>query len=128
MKLIYTALMAAFGVAGTSPALIDQGSATAVMAETYMDGWHPKHFRLSVLGQDETCAVELGDTAALTLDPKCSRLFQPLSEARFWQEQPNGDILLVTVDGRTIAQFFQGDGVAYESVEPAAPLMTLSEL
>lgn len=128
MNLFNIVLIAALGVAGTSFATIEQNSQRAGVAISETESWPTAHYRLSVIGHEETCSVALKNPSSVTVGSRCRMLFQPLSDARFWQEMPNGDILFVNAEGGTVAQFFPGDGVAYESVRPQAPLMMLVPL
>lgn len=134
MKLAYFAVVSALSAMGAGPTLINRDavpvetvtlhSQVEIETETYL---------LRVVGQEQGCPVVLrhgheGGFEKLDLAPSCAGLFDRFAEARFWREQADGDILFVADDGRTIAQFFPGDGVAYESVKPALPLMMLTDL
>jgi len=134
MKLAYLAVMGALSAIGAGPSLMHQGAVPVepVAFHSRMD-MDTESYQLRVVGQEQACSVVLrddfeGGLASLDVAPSCARLFDRLSEAHFWREEADGDILFVADDGRTIAQFFPGDGVAYESLKPVMPLMMLTEL
>jgi hypothetical protein len=134
MKLVIAAAIGAVGTIGAMPSLVDHDTprieTVAVHSRLHMDS---ESYLLRVVGKDQPCSVVLRDgshadqLAKLDLAPACAGLFDRLGEAQFWLENQEGDIFFVAGDGRTVAQFFPGDGVAYESVKPATPLMMLTE-
>ncbi|MFC6488348.1 AprI/Inh family metalloprotease inhibitor [Nitratireductor sp. GCM10026969] len=88
-------------------------------------------YRLTVPGGDDTCTVAKGEMlggsrAELEMAGNCTTLLPRLKEARYWKEGANGDVIFADADGRVIAEFYAADGVAYESVKPAAPPMALT--
>ncbi|GGA64640.1 hypothetical protein GCM10011385_18030 [Nitratireductor aestuarii] len=130
MKLAYLAVAAALGAFGAGPALM-----TPDEAASNVDGRHTSaitagaSYQLKVVGLERGCAVTLRkEQSRLHIAPGCSSLSGQLADARFWQKDANGDLLFISDDGRTVAQFFPGDGVAYESVKPVTPIMMLDEL
>ncbi|UUP16936.1 hypothetical protein [Nitratireductor thuwali] len=88
-------------------------------------------YRLIVSGRDESCLVEKGvetglNAAELKAEEGCYRLLPRLADARIWKRDDEGDVVFAAADGREIARFFAADGVAFESVKPASPLMLLT--
>ncbi|WP_159588529.1 hypothetical protein [Chelativorans xinjiangense] len=89
------------------------------------------HYRLSVAGREGSCTIAKGRAAGtgraeIELAADCILLTPQLSQARYWQEGADGDVAFEAADGRVIAEFYAADGVAYESLRPAAPLMALT--
>lgn len=133
MKLVFAAAIGAIGTLGAMPSLVDRDVPRVETAAVH-SGMHvdAASYMLRVVGKDQPCSVVLRDAghaeklARLDLAPACAGLFDRLVEAQFWLEDREGDILFVADDGRTVAQFFPGDGVAYESVKPSRPLMMLT--
>jgi hypothetical protein len=90
-----------------------------------------ERFRLQASGDEATCVIEKskgkGRITYVTVAPDCDGLIAGISQARYWIEEPDGTVAL-SADGRTAAVIFaQADGVAYESIEPRTPLMSLLE-
>ncbi|WP_265518605.1 hypothetical protein [Nitratireductor luteus] len=88
-------------------------------------------YRLSVSGRDGSCLVEKGvemglDAAELKAEDDCYQLLPRLADARIWKRSGEGDVVFAAADGREIARFFAADGVAFESLKPASPLMSLT--
>ncbi len=87
-------------------------------------------FTLSTPGGSESCAVTRGDEVAegrseLTVDPSCAQVLPGVEKARFWQEKSDGLVAFVADGIDPIVTFSVADGVAYESVKPALPVVTL---
>src|SRR5690554_140941 len=132
MKLVFAAAIGALGTIGAMPSIVNHDAprfeTVALQSRIHVDS---ESYLLRVVGKDQPCSVVLRDgghadrLARLDLAPACAGLFDRLAEAEFWLEK-DGDIIFVAGDGRTVAQFFPGDGVAYESVKPAKPLMMLT--
>ncbi len=91
-------------------------------------------FRLvSTSGEGGDCRVsaapmEAGEKRLLRLSPGCAADAPMLSAAHYWLERPDGSVVLSGDDGKAIAAFMLGDGVAYESYDPPYPVMTLIAL
>lgn len=88
-------------------------------------------YLIRVLGRDGNCKLtKLGPAdaaqAEIELTQECFTLMPRLAEVRYWAEQKAGDVIFVAADGRKIAEFFPGDGVAYESSYPKSPLIALT--
>lgn len=88
-------------------------------------------YRLIVSGRDGSCLVEKGvetgqNAAELKAEDGCYRLLPRLADARIWKRDDEGDVVFAAADGREIARFFAADGVAFESLKPASPLMLLT--
>ena len=134
MKLAYLAVTVPLSALGAGSALISPENVPVEVDRMPTASVTAGHrYQLNVAGVETTCSVVLRDekesgSSRLDLEPRCSGLAAELSDAHFWQKQQNGDLLFIADDGRTIAQFFQGDGVAYESLKPMAPIMMLNEL
>lgn len=64
-------------------------------------------------------------TTQLATDPDCGLIYTPLSHAVTWRDGKNGSVSIIGRAGEIIAEFAPGDGLAYESVYPASPLLLL---
>lgn len=132
MKLIFSAVVAALGAASAAPLV---GQVPQMGEPATLHSAHPSAstYLLRVIGEEKTCTIALIDRinpglARLELEEGCANAFEPLAAANYWVEGPDGDVFIVTEDAHTVAQFFPGDGVAYESLRPVAPLMMLTTL
>ncbi|MCT7377735.1 hypothetical protein [Chelativorans salis] len=107
-----------------------EGTAAADPSVQERQGPH-SHYRLRVAGRDGSCTIAKGKSAGIgraeiELAADCVLLMPRLSEARYWREGADRDVAFEAADGRVIAEFYAADGVAYESLTPAAPLMALT--
>jgi hypothetical protein len=129
MKLAYLAVVAALGALGAGPVLLKPDTATGSVDSVHTSAIRSgASYQLKVIGLEQSCAVILRkEQSKLDLAPGCRGLSGELSDAHRWKHDANGDLLFIADDGRTVAQFFPGDGVAYESVKPATPIMMLEE-
>jgi len=115
--------LAAVGVAGLR--LNSQASA-ATDARTDPS---VERFLLQASGDEQTCPIDKakgnGRLTYVRVAPECDELLPGLSKAHYWIENPDGTVIL-SADGKSpTAIFAQADGVAYESIEPRTPLMSL---
>lgn len=87
-------------------------------------------FRMRAIG-DVSCAVTRGDQISedrseLEVDASCAALLPGIERAKFWQEKPDGSVAFTEDGVDAIVSFSVADGVAYESFEPATPLLSLA--
>ncbi|WP_309084732.1 hypothetical protein [Chelativorans sp.] len=128
MKLAISTL-AALGVLGAAYFLLpEHREATAAKVGEAKES--PVRYELSVVGREGDCTVvKRGNVEAaranLELTPKCVELMPRLAQARYWQENGEGELRFVAADGRAVVEFFAADGVAYESLKPQSPLIAL---
>lgn len=129
MKLAYVAVVTALAAVGAVPALMQPDTVARDVDELHTSAITASaSYQLKVAGLERGCSVTLrNEQSKLDLAPACRNLPSDLSDARHWQKDANGDLFFIADDGRTVAQFFPGDGVAYESVKPATPIMLLEE-
>lgn len=110
---------------------IDTGTTAAIAASASgEDG-----FRLvSTSDRDEgnrpDCSLAAGEAAEgaprpLRMAPGCAPGNPHLADARWWLDRSDGTVALAAADGRILAEFAAGDGVAFESYAPQQPVMTL---
>lgn len=97
---------------------------SAARAET------PGRFRLVIAGHDVTCLVSKEKSAAtaateLEIAGECLALLPRLAEVRYWRETDDGTVVFAGADGEALVEFFGADGVAYESLRPAAPFISM---
>jgi hypothetical protein len=86
-------------------------------------------FQLQASGEEANCAVEkvagAGPLLRVIVAPDCDGLMPGLSKMQYWREDADGTVTL-SADGKTASVVFGlADGVAYESLEPRTPLMSL---
>lgn len=87
-------------------------------------------YELRIAGRSDGCFVAKGETIApgrsvLKMAAQCILILPRLSEATYWQEGPNGEVVFMAGNGRAVAEFYMADGVAYESLRPVSPPMAL---
>ena len=108
------------------PAFDSQENAEPALATA---GSVPAYYRLDVAGRRSGCTLarrgaDVSGRAEVALEGDCRGPALSLGTARYWREQ-EGTVLLEAADGRIVAEFFAADGVAYEALRPARPLMAL---
>jgi hypothetical protein len=86
-------------------------------------------FQLQANGEAVGCMLEktagAGPLSRITVAQACDDLLPGLSTMQYWMEDSDGMVKL-SADGKTATVVFAlADGVAYESVEPRMPLMSL---
>ncbi|MDN2565143.1 hypothetical protein N1F89_02820 [Aquibium sp. A9E412] len=109
------------------PAGIDRQTTGSVAVDAAAER---PHYRVVAPGDGARCGLRRGPavepgTRRLELFGACDALMQGLSRARYWREQDDGSVALVLAQGRTLVEFAAGDGVAYESFRPGAPMLAL---
>ena len=126
-------VMAAALVAGAWFLSEGKGHAPAVAA-AIADAGHgiaEEAYRLTASGSDDWCAVTRhglmdGGRSELSLDPACSKILPAMARAKFWQEEADGSVIFTENGIDPIVIFAVGDGVAFESIEPRAPMISLA--
>jgi hypothetical protein len=86
-------------------------------------------FQLQASGEEASCAIEkvagAGPLLRVIVAHDCDGLLPGLSKMQYWREDADGTVTL-SADGQTASVVFGlADGVAYESLEPRTPLMSL---
>ena len=86
-------------------------------------------FRLQASGDVADCtiakAIGAGPLVRVSVAQDCDGLLPGLSKMRYWREGADETVTLST-DGKMASVVFgPADGVAYESLEPRTPLMSL---
>ena len=124
--LVLAACVAAGAVAVIGFRLNSTASAAPAAEASAVD-----RFVLQASGDVPPCLIERpkGEAPVLRVEiaPQCDQVLPGLSHAHFWRERDDGAVEL-SADGLTPTVTFEvGDGVAYESIEPRTPLMTLIE-
>lgn len=121
--------LAALGLLSARPGLDMSATASIAPASRLEDS-----FRLiSAGGEAGECLVSAaraqdGARRPLRLSAGCATGSPGLSAARYWLDRRDGTVALSGDDGRVLAEFAIGDGVAYESYEPSYPPMMLIAL
>ena len=87
-------------------------------------------FQLRSTGAPGSCAVTRGDQlsngkADLRVDPSCAAVLPGVEKAKFWVEKDDGSVAFTENGIDPIVTFAVADGVAYESLAPAQPVVSL---
>ena len=86
-------------------------------------------FRLQASGNAPGCIVEktagAGPLKHVMVARACDDVLPGLSRMHYWLEAADGTVTLYEDGKRASVVFALADGVAYESVEPRMPLMSL---
>lgn len=132
MRIIILALLGGATLVTIASAGIKlNSSAAAATATDALKNPSIERFLLQASGNDATCIVEkaegVGPMAHMVVAAGCDEMLPGLSRLHYWSEAADGTVTL-SADGTTPSVVFaQADGVAYESIEPRAPLMSLLE-
>lgn len=78
----------------------------------------------------ETCDVTRGDQltggrSRLSVDPSCAALLPGVEKAKYWVDKDDGSVAFTANGVDPIVTFAIADGVAYESLQPAQPVISL---
>lgn len=76
------------------------------------------------------CLAERGGpissrSARFTAGADCDAVWPGLSQARTWTNNGDGTVVVADAQGEAILTVVDGDGLAYEAVEPADALVTM---
>lgn len=87
-------------------------------------------FKLSSPEASTSCMVVKGQElspgyANLKINPGCDEVYQGLSAAKFWRERADGSVAFMDAENAPVAEFSFGDGVDYESYQPASAMLSL---
>jgi hypothetical protein len=129
MRFHSIALLAGIGMAAA--AVIGLRLNSSASAAPVPEGPAPvERFVLQASGDVPSCSVEKaegqGPLTHVLVATDCDVVLPGLSKLHYWSEKPDGTVELSADGGRTAAVVFApSDGVAYESVEPRTPLMSL---
>lgn len=133
MALSRTVLLAAVLAAGAW--LLSEGhshqpafASASIGAEQGASG---EMFRLTANGDEASCAVSRHGPVSdgrseLVLEPDCMDILPAMARAKFWQEEADGSVIFTENGIDPIVTFAVGDGVAFESIQPQAPLISLA--
>ncbi|MBA3448890.1 MAG: hypothetical protein H0T56_15040 [Pseudaminobacter sp.] len=89
--------------------------------------------RLQSYGGAVSCEAVRGEAiapgqSALHVDDDCASLIPGMERAKFWQEREDGSVVFTENGVDPIATFAFADGAAYESIQPALPVIALDFL
>lgn len=138
MRILWAAIGLSFIAAAQMPntGLLAAGApepGKAARVAIHAPGAVPERYSVYRPGETQAClltrqAGELPGTAQVKADAACRAVFDPLGDVALWQENNRGGVLLKDKSGRQIAELAPADGLAYQSVEPAVPILSLVAL
>ena len=87
-------------------------------------------YTISNVAAKTACLAERGKaissrSALFTADKDCDSVWPGLSAARTWTNNGDGTIVVTDAQGEAILTVVDGDGLAYEAVEPADAMVTM---
>lgn len=96
-----------------------------------MSSGSAKNFSLSNIEAASTCTISRGDSLTyrsmrLTVSAECENVWQGLSHAATWTETGDGSVVIAGVSGDDILTLMQGDGSAYEVLDPPNAMITIN--
>lgn len=132
MKLVLSALLV-LGAVGAVTLMQEREPEKSITASAIESVKGAEQFQMSIPGREGNCKLikrgPAGDSRSrLELGDNCTSLMPRLADVRYWREKNAGEVTLLADDGSAIVEFFPGDGVAYESYSPEAPLIALTAL
>jgi hypothetical protein len=128
MRLTSLALIGGAALAAAALVGLRHNSA-ATAAPARIDRPMVEKFVLHSTGEVLSCVVEKaegqGPLTHVRVAPGCDTVVAGLSKVHYWNEKADGTVELSANGSAPAVIFAPGDGVAYESVEPRTPLMSL---
>lgn len=87
-------------------------------------------FTISNTMANTACLAERGEpissrSARFTADTDCEAVWPGLSKARTWTNNGDGTAVMADAQGEAILTVVDGDGLAYEAIEPANAMVTM---
>ncbi len=87
-------------------------------------------FKLASPEASTSCMITRGEEltpgyAPLNVNKGCDEIHPGLSNVKFWREREDGSIAFMDAENSAVAEFAFGDGVDYESYQPASALLSL---
>lgn len=117
------AALAAVGVTGLK---LNSSASAAVGAG------QPKNierFLMQASGDEKNCVVEKtegdGPVSRVLVAPDCDEMLPGLSGLSYWSENADGTVTLSADGTKPAVIFAEADGIAYESIQPRMPLISL---
>ena len=125
--LVATAGIAALGVV-SYPYFTPSGSASD--PESPLQVASAETYKLRSTQTAGTCAVVRGDQltggrSVLSVDAACSAVLPGVEKAKYWVDKDDGSVAFTENGIDPIVTFAIADGVAYESLDPAQPVISL---
>ena len=89
-----------------------------------------KAFSISNLMAETACLAERGEPVTnrsqrFAADADCNRVWPGLGDATTWTRNEDGTIALANGSGEAIVTLVEGDGIAYEALDPPNALITV---
>lgn len=87
-------------------------------------------YTISNIVAKTACLAERGNaissrSARFVADKDCDSVWPGLASARTWTNNGDGTIVMTDAQGEAILTVVDGDGLAYEAVEPADAMVTM---
>lgn len=87
-------------------------------------------YTISNVVANTACLAERGERISsrserFTAEGDCDAVWPGLSAARTWLENGDGTVIVADAQGEAILTVVDGDGLAYEAVEPADAMITM---
>lgn len=89
-----------------------------------------RSYTISNVAASTTCLAERGGRLShrserFEAEADCDAVWPGLSQARTWIDNGDGTIVVTDAQGEAIITVVDGDGLAYETVEPAEAMLTM---
>jgi hypothetical protein len=89
-----------------------------------------RSYTISNTVANAACLAERGSqissrSARFTAGTDCDAVWPGLSQARTWTNNGDGTVVVANAQGEAILTVIDGDGLAYEAVEPADAMVTM---
>lgn len=128
--LIVAALAGVVSVGAWSLAGHEETGIDPVVSHSVPSEAGARSYTISNVAAGAACLAERGAnvsnrSARFTVDADCEAVWPGLSQARTWINNGDGTIDLADAQGEAILTVVDGDGLAYEAVEPSEAMVTL---
>jgi len=128
--LIVAALAGAASVGAWSFAGHEEAAPDPVVSHSVPAHADGVSYTISNVAAGAACLAERGGkisnrSVSFTAESDCEAVWPGLSQARTWINNGDGTIDLADAQGEAILTVVDGDGLAYEAVEPSEAMVTL---
>ncbi|QRM56715.1 hypothetical protein [Sinorhizobium sp. BG8] len=90
-----------------------------------------KTYSIANAAEHTSCLAQRGEKLSnrslrFSAGPDCDLVWPGLSKARTWIETGDGMVVVGNAKGEAIITIAEGDGLAYEAIEPSDALLTMA--